>query len=182
MKKGKIIGKRQIVLAALVLCLAAAVWLNMRFAAFENPETSGTGSNLGDTEYMSSGGNLGEAIQTSTGADYIASSRLERNNTRQKLAEEFSALINDATVSDDAKAEALQKAADVALRAEKETSAEVLIKAKGFSDALVIISDESVTVIVPAETLLTSETLQIQDAVLSQISIDLEKIKIITVK
>ena len=63
-----------------------------------------------------------------------------------------------------------------------ETTIETVVKAKGFEDALVMISDESVTVIVPKDQLLTSETLQIQDAVTSQIKIDLEKIKIITLK
>jgi hypothetical protein len=45
-----------------------------------------------------------------------------------------------------------------------------------------MISENGVTVIVPSNDLLTSETLQIQDAVTSQIKIDLEKIKIIAVK
>ena len=57
-----------------------------------------------------------------------------------------------------------------------------MIKSKGFSDVMVMISEESVSIIVPSEGLLASETLQIQDAVRSQISVDLEKIKIITVK
>ena len=59
---------------------------------------------------------------------------------------------------------------------------ETVIKLKGFEDALAILSEETVTVIVPAESLLTSQTLQIQDAVISQKQIDLEKIKIIAVK
>jgi stage III sporulation protein AH len=182
MKKGKIIGKKQIVLAALVLCLAAAVFLNMRYASFENPSTVNPESDLGDNQYLSSGGNLGEAVQTGTGVDYIATARAERNNTRQSALDKFNETINNSSLSSEEKMAAIGLAAEEAKRMEKESSAETVIKAKGFKDALVMISDTGVTVIVPAETLLQSETLQIQDAVTSQIEIELEKIKIITVK
>ena len=62
----------------------------------------------------------------------------------------------------------------------KEANIETIIKAKGIADALVIIADNSVTVMVHSEKLLQSQTLQIQDAVVSQTGMDLEKIKIIT--
>jgi stage III sporulation protein AH len=75
-----------------------------------------------------------------------------------------------------------KKLTQIADTSNKESAIETIIKAKGFKEALVIISDESVTVIVPVESLLPSETLQIQDAVTSQIDTELEKIKIITVK
>ena len=182
MKKGKVFGKRQIVVSALVVCLAAAVWLNMRFSSLENSNVSeNNNSSLGDGQYISND-NLGAAVQTSTGISYISSARVERNNLRtQNLAD-----LRNATEKADAEAkvknEALATITKLTENSKVEVDIETLIKAKGFDDALCMISDQSVTVIVPKESLTTSETLQIQDAVVSQTDVDLEKIKIITVK
>mgnify|MGYP003434890052 CR=1 FL=1 len=68
---------------------------------------------------------------------------------------------------------------EVAERMEKEASIETLIKAKGFEKVVAVIGDKDVTVIVSAEALLPSQTLQIQDAVTSQTEISLQNIKIV---
>ncbi len=181
MQKGKVFSKRHIVTAALVVCLAAAVWLNMKFSSFEN-NAVGTGENLSDTEYYDKDSNLGQAVETATGVDKIASARLERNNSRNKTVADLTAIVNNSTAEAEAKEKALKGLNLIAEQVNSETAMETVIKLKGFSDALALISEESVTVIVPAESLLTSQTLQIQDAVTSQMAIDLEKIKIIAVK
>ncbi len=182
MKKGKVFGKRHIVTASLVLCLAAAVWLNMRFSSLDGdnlaPEANG---NLGDGQYISDE-NLGVAVQTSAGVDKIKNSRTERNQTREKSLNDLKSISESNDADDEAKSNALQSYTKLSEWSQNEVAIETVIKSKGFDDALAIISEESVTVIVPSEGLLTSQTLQIQDAVTSQIKIDLEKIKIITVK
>ncbi len=181
MQKGKVFSKRHVVTAALVVCLAAAVWLNMKYSGFEN-NTVGVNSNSGDSDYIDKDSNLGQAVQTGTGVDKIATARQERNNNRNKTVTDLTAVINNSSTDSESKEDALKGLNLIAEQVNKELSIEAVIKLKGFEDALAIISTESVTVIVPAESLLTSQTLQIQDAVTSQISIDLEKIKIITVK
>lgn len=181
MKKGKVFSKGHIVTATLVVCLAAAVWLNMKFSSFSSP-TASNDKNLGDAQYYDTNSNLGEAVQTSAAVDRIAAARNDRNTQRNSTVESFTKIIENSSSDEDAKKQALEDLGDIAESISKESSVETVIKAKGFSDALVIISEDSVTVIVPSENLLPSETLQIQDAVTSQIDIDLEKIKIITVK
>lgn len=181
MKKGKVFSKGHIVTAALVVCLAAAVWLNMKYSSFGTPEGS-SNKNLGDTQYYDTNSTIGEAVQTSAAVDQIVAARNDRNTQRNKAVEDFTAIIEKSSADDASKKQALDGLQKIADRISLEASVETLIKAKGFSDALAIISDDNVTVIVPAENLLTSETLQIQDAVTSQIKVDLEKIKIITVK
>ncbi len=179
MKKGKVLSKKHIVTATLVVCLAAAVWLNMRFSSFETV----TGSDsLSDKQYYDTNSVLGQAVQTSGAVDKIATSRTERDAKRNTTVEQYTKTVNDSSADDAAKTEALNGLSKITQNIVNESSIETVIKAKGFSEALVIISDESVTVIVPSEGLLTSETLQIQDAVTSQLKIDLEKIKIIAVK
>ena len=92
----------------------------------------------------------------------------------------LSTTANSETESDDVKKNAVTQLSAMTDNISKETNIETIIKAKGFADALVIISDESVTVMVQSESLLQSQTLQIQDAVVSQTGVELEKIKIIT--
>lgn len=179
MKKGKVLSKKHIVTATLVVCLAAAVWLNMRFSSFE---TVTGGDSLSDKQYYDTNSVLGQAVQTSGAVDKIATSRTERDAKRNTTVEQYTKTINNSSADNSAKTEALNGLSKITENIVNESSIETVIKAKGFSEALVIISDESVTVIVPSEGLLTSETLQIQDAVTSQIEIDLEKIKIIAVK
>lgn len=181
MKKGKVFSKRQFIVATLVICLAAAVWLNMKYSSFEGDVLDTGSKNLGDAEYVN-GNNIVDSVETSTGVNYISTAREERNKSRKETVEEYKKITEDAKIEDSAKKDALTSLSNLAVNSEKETAIETVIKSKGFKDALAIISENSVTVIVPVETLLTSETLQIQDAVTSQTNIDLEKIKIITVK
>ena len=183
MKKGKIFGKRQIVTAALVLCLAAAVWLNMKYSSFDTgTDNTSSDKSFGDTQYLNTGSTIGEAIPTSAGVSYISTARTERNSKRNDTVESLKTIVNNSAAEEAAKTEAIKSLSAIAECIEKEAAIETVIKAKGFEDALAIISDESVTVIVPVESLLTSETLQIQDAVTSQVKVELEKIKIITLK
>ncbi len=179
MKKGKIFSKRHIVTATLVLMLAAAVWLNMRFSSFDT--VTEDSNKLGANEYIDKG-NIGEAVQTSGAVDKVATSRNQRNKDRTDTVKALTEIVNNSSVSEQDKKSALEGLQKIADNVSAESSIETVIKAKGFDDALVIVSDEAVTVIVPSNTLLTSQTLQIQDAVTSQIKIDLEKIKIISVK
>ncbi len=179
MKKGKVLSKKHIVTATLVVCLAAAVWLNMKFSTFE---TVTGGESLSDKQYYDTNSVLGQAVQTSGAVDKIATSRTERDSKRNSTVQQYTEIVNDSSAEEEAKKQALDALGEIAENIVDESSIETVIKAKGFSEALVVISDESVTVIVPSDGLLTSETLQIQDAVTAQIEIDLEKIKIIAVK
>ena len=121
-------------------------------------------------------------MPTSGGVDYIASARKERSAARDDTINKLKEVLSSADIGEKSKTEALKGLDSIAQNATDEISVEAVIKAKGFADALVMISEDQVTVMVPGESLLTSETLQIQDAVMSELRVDLEKIKIITVK
>lgn len=180
MKKGKVFSKRHIVLASMVLCLAAAVWLNMKYSSFDNLKINS--GNYGSGNYLNDDKNLGEAIETGANtSDFLSSSKIERD-LRTNLINQLTEKINDASVDESLKKQALSELSKLADISIKESSVETVLKAKGFNDCLAVISSDSVSVIVKKDKLLQSETLQIQDAVKSQVDIELEKIKIITVK
>lgn len=178
MKKGKVFGKRQLVLAGLVLCLGAAVWINMRFA--QNGSADGT--DLGSESFLAGSGNLGEAVQAGAEISSIEKSRSDLKETREKLLKTLGDTANKAGEDDTVKKGAVDQLAKLTDTMNREAATEAVVRSKGFDDALVIISDNSVTVMVTADSLLQSQTLQIQDAVVSQTGVELDKIKIITVK
>ena len=180
MKKGKVFSKRHIVLASMVLMLAAAVWLNMKYSSFDSLKAES--GNYGSGNYLNDDKNLGEAIETGANTDFLASSKSERDNKRTELIADLTKKINDSSIDEALKKQSLSELTAIADNATKEKAIETVLKAKGFSNCLAIISSESVSVIVKKDKLLQSETLQIQDAVKSQTDVSLEKIKIITVK
>ena len=179
MKKGKVFGRKQLVLAGLVLCLGAAVWINMRFA----PNGDVAGNGLGNSDYVADGNNnLGEAIQTGAKVSSIEKSKFELKATRDELVKTLNVTIDKAGQEDSVKKSAVDQLSKLTENINKEAAIETIIKSKGFTDVLVIIAEDSTTVMVGAEELLQSQTLQIQDAVVSQTGASLDKIKIITVK
>ena len=175
MKKGNVFGKSQLILAALIVALGAAVWINMKFAATDTKK-----GDLGKRNYLAGSSQLGTAIEAGAQVSSLNTARQELNTKRETLMSTLSTTANSETESDDVKKNAVTQLSAMTDNISKETNIETIIKAKGFADALVIISDESVTVMVQSESLLQSQTLQIQDAVVSQTGVELEKIKIIT--
>lgn len=202
MKKGSIIGKRQIVLAVLVAALGVAVWLNMKYAStdggFDVTGALNSSKYLGDAQYVNNASvdqstesvttsaAAGESTaQTTAGAedDYFAEARENRENTRKEALELIQDTLSDAQADSAAKEQAVEQAAAIASRMDKEAAIENLLKAKDFADALVMIGDSDVNVVVKAEgELISSQTMQIQDAVQSQTDVELDHIKIVSVK
>ena len=67
-------------------------------------------------------------------------------------------------------------------RIEKETAAEAMIEAKGFSQAYVRMDDDTVDVVVEKDTLTDAEVAQIQDIVKRKTGYTAEQIRISTWK
>ena len=85
MKKGKVFGKSQIAVTAMVLALGAAIWLNMKY-------TPSSGKYLGEASYVSNTSSDSGAVQTSAKAeekdsDYFTATKKERENTRKEAQE-----------------------------------------------------------------------------------------------
>ena len=183
MKKGKVFTKSQIALALLVVALGAAVWLNSKYSTIDG--VSGTVSKyLGDVQYVGTE-SQSSAIQTGASAeseDYFTTARTEREAAIKKAQEQIEETLKNENASDDDKKYVMEVSGNLAKRIEAQTNIENLLKAKGFSEALAVISDETVTVVVRSEGLLSSETMQIQDIATEQSGISLSGVKIITVK
>lgn len=141
MKNKKIFGKKQIIMAALLLALGGAVWLNMQYSGaaggFVNTGGASSGKNLGDTKYV---GNVsgGSAVQTAADTDYFKTAAAERKKTRDEAISLLEETLKNISADNTLKQKAADTMAIIADRMEKETSIETLIKAKGFEKVLVV--------------------------------------------
>ena len=177
MKKGKVFGKHHVLLALMVLALGGAVWLNMKFTSTEKY--------MGEATFVNGDISNESAVQTSADADeetdYFEKARSDRQKALDEAQELVEETLKSANVSDAEREKALKTTSEIAKRIERANNIETLLKAKGFDKALAVIGEDSVTVIIGSDGLVTSQTVQIQDAVMSVCNINLNNIKIVTV-
>lgn len=108
----------------------------------------------------------GEAVFTSsTGVTVLSDAKLLKEQTRAKNKETLLEIINNAALGDDAKQDAVNSMIELTDIAEKETAAEILLEAKGFSDVVVSMSSDGVDVVVNAAELTDAQRAQIEDIV-----------------
>lgn len=180
MKKGKVFGKSQIAVTAMVLALAAAIWLNMKY-------TPSSGKYLGEASYVNNTSSSSGAVQTSAKAeakdgDYFAETKKEREKARKEAQELIKETLKSDKLNDEDKKSAVAKSEEIAGRMESESNIEALLKAKGFEKSLAVISDTGISVVVKSEGLTSAQTLQIQDIITSETNIPLSNIKIVPIK
>lgn len=214
MKANVILGKKQTVIAALVLILGAAVYLNWQFADVPSTPTGGVVSESGDQSAPSDTGGeeslaetngetqqsgeaeesaessgqkvLGEATfvnaQVLSGDAYFASARLARSKARDEAIATISAVLDDDALTEDDKKEASAKAMSITDAIEAESRIENLIKAKGFADCMVYITEQSASVVVKSDGLTQDQATQIKNIVVSEGDIKGENISITEIK
>lgn len=175
MKKGKVFSKGQILLAVLVVALGLAVWFNMKYSP-----TSETGKYLGEAQYVDTSSS--SAAPVSAKADYFKTAKKERDDKLSEAAAELEKAIKTAGGDSEVLKNATDRAASLAARKEAESNIESLLKAKGFSDAVAIIGDNDINIVVKGKTLTAAQSLQIQDIASSQSGFTGEKTKILTVE
>ena len=102
-----IFGKKQVLLATLIVALGLAVYLNYYFAnkAPTIPTGAGTSSsdkNLGDAQYVGNPSTVsGEDTSTTEDpSDYFVQARLNRENARQEQLDIVKDMMNDVKATD----------------------------------------------------------------------------------
>lgn len=124
----------------------------------------------------------GEAVFTSSnGVAVLSEAKLLKEQTRAKNKETLLEIINSTGLTDEQKQEAVDSMVEMTAYAEKETAAEILLEAKGFSDVVVSINGDGVDVVVNAAELSDAQRAQIEDIVTRKTDIAAENIVISTV-
>ena len=147
---------------------------------------AGSGTELADAGKNAGGmaetgmENPGEAVLTggTSVSEYIAGVQLNREQIRAKNKETLMQLINSDQVSEAEKQTAVQNMIQLTEISEKENAAETLLKAKGFVDPVVSITDGQVDVVVNAVSITDQERAQIEDIVKRKTEVGAEGIVI----
>lgn len=117
-------------------------------------------------------------VSNTIGSDFFSAARLSREQTRAKNKEMLMEIVDNENVSEAQKEEAVNSIVELTEIAERETATESLLEAKGFSDVVVSIVDDSVDVIVNANELTEQEIAQIEDIVKRKTEVGAENIVI----
>lgn len=179
-------GRKQFVLASLVLALGAAVYLNWQFAGTNKlPIGDGedTTSQLGAAQLVNNAyvETVSDDLQAGAGADRFAEARLNRQNSRDEALELLDNVLEDVDADSDAKRAAVEEASAMAQNILKETNVENLLKAKGYAESVAYITDEKCNVVVSGD-LQDSDMLIVQEIVMEQTGLTAENIVIIGTK
>ena len=153
MKRG--LKKNQVMIAALAVMIAAAGYLNYtgRLFGTEKDDTTQTSADLTNQELL----DISEE-DTATGSEDILSNDSETEGTPGEAV-----LTNTTAETTVAQAKAVDQMVALTKRAELEADIESLMAAKGFSEAVVSIGDDSVDVVVKAEELTDANRAKIEE-------------------
>ncbi len=168
-------AKRNIIIAAVLVLVCAAVYLNWSYNASDESEPVDAADDANGAQTV--------GTQDSTD-DYFAQARLARQTSR----DEALGLLETAAASEGASQETIDASMDaiaaMATWSMQETQIENLLLAKNFADAVVYISSDGVTVAVPApvEGLNSAEVAQITETVIGETGCTAEDIRVIEVK
>lgn len=122
-------------------------------------------------------GTPGEAVFTSTRAvSTLSSAKLLKEQTRAKNKEALAEIVNNEILDSAQKEEAVAGMVALTDRSEREMEAEILLSAKGFTETVVSIGENSVDVVVCMETLTDAQLAQIMDIVTRKTGISAENV------
>lgn len=111
-------------------------------------------------------------------SSFFTEYRLERDKNRSKECDMWQNIIESEKAEATFKNLAQQEIVKLVALTEKEMIIENLIISRGFKDALVFLTDDSVTVLVGTKELTSANVAQIQDIVMTKTKIDAKNIKI----
>lgn len=156
------INKKVLVIAGLAILLAVTGVLNWKFAADKKARQQAEGN--GGTEQT-----------VSSFADF----RTERERVRTQELTSIDSIINNENTDTQTLAEAQKMKLELTDTMEKELLIEGLLKAKGFEDAVITISDAAVNVIEKQKDLTKQQVAQVLEIVLREAGdISAENVKI----
>ena len=201
----RIFKKNQIIIAALAVMIAAAGYLNYSGRLFnDNDKTAEANAELANQELLdiseedlaaaagdiesqdgeakedgSVDGTPGEAVLTSGEASaVVAEAKVTREQVRAKNKESLQEIIDNDKLTDEQKKDALAQMVAMTELTEKEVAAETLLASKGFSEAVVSLSDDSADVVVNAAELSDANRAQIEDIITRKTGVAAENVVI----
>ena len=125
--------------------------------------------------------NPGESVLTGNiinVTDYAAAMKLNREQLRSENREALMEIINNEQLSDEAKQDAINKMVELTEIAEMEANAEMLLEAKGFTNVVVSINENSCDVVLDMGEITDAKRAQVEDIVKRKTGVAADKIVI----
>lgn len=168
----KMMKKNQIIITSLAIMIAAAGYLNFADENIKNNKKTNTAMNNIETskktekEEESETAEPGEAVYTNVGvSSYISNAKLTREQNRARSKESLLEIVNNESLSEDQKQEAVDKMVKLTDLSEMEAEAESLLSAKGYENVVVNVSEDSVDVIMDMTNIEDADRAQIEDVI-----------------
>ena len=189
-----VMKRKEVLIGALIVLIGVAAFINFNYAQPQEAPTVAVTEEAGDvqaepetqtsaeTQEAEPVGKLGEAqLVSAQVTDYFAQARLSREQARSTTAERLNEMIANENIDPETKQQAQSDLLAIANVADKEASAENMIKAKGYADAVVYVSGQTASVTVKAQSLEEADIAKIQDIVGAQTGVSIKNIKIVEV-
>lgn len=163
----KKIKKNQVIITALAIMIAVAGYINYTgnlsdiISVKDTKDASSDGvvidENTGeivnndaepDDNSLMEPGSVMLTSGSSVSDSIISEAKLNREQLRAKNKEMLMEIVNNESLDEAAKQAAVNKLADISDTSQKEIAAELLLEAKGFSNAVVSVTDGNVDVVI----------------------------------
>lgn len=173
------VGKRNFIIFGAVMLIAVAVGVNLIFFAgnkddgFDYDQSAGMDADAQTT--------VDTSKDTAKDDDdaYFSSVQISRQQSRDEAIEVLQSVVDNASSTEAAKAEALAEINKMAGIMEAEANIESLVIAKGFEECVAVVSGTGANIVVKSEGLNASQISQINEIVYEQAGILPVNIKII---
>ena len=111
-------------------------------------------------------------------SEYFNNSKLERDKMYSQMLETYQKITDNNTISSEQKSIAINEISKITNLKNSIMIAENLIKNKGFEDVLILVNENSTSVIVKIDSLSSENVAQIQNIVSREVGIEVSKINI----
>ena len=162
--------KKIMVSVSFVVLLFLACFVNARYN-----ENADKAKILGEAAYVNNNTMVEEP------SDYFYEMREARDKAREDACNLLREVTQNPNTTAEGRTEAEEELINIARHIEGEATCEGILKTRGFSDVMLTVSDDAVTVSVKGTDLLPAQLAQIKDAVMSCTDADADEIKIIPV-
>ncbi len=173
-----LVKRRQLIMAALVVVLGAAVFVNWYYtqpkASDSGMTTSDYVQNLGEAQLVGGTSKAGK-----NAGEYFAQIKLNRQNAHEDAMDNINAVLDGAAVDSPLAENVAQSLDELNASIELESSVETLVSAKLGCDCVAVCGEGTMQVVVEKGILSDAAALQIRDIVLQNSKIPADKITIV---
>ena len=183
----RLFKRNQVIITGLALMIAVAGYLNYSgyFKGDKDAKANNTLANLElldisleDTEETSEIQETpGEAVLTGGNA-IVANAKMTREQVRSQNKETLLEIINNASLSEEQKADAVAQMIAMTEVAEMEATVETMLLTKGFSEAVVTLTENGADIVINGAEISDANLAQIEDIVTRQTGVLPENIVI----